>query len=544
MRNRPALQKMKAKFLGIMIVLILVQTTVTSDTYAQSEKTAIIYDSYHSWVGSHYYSQFFSALSESFSVKYSEGRINEKELSSCSILMISAPTKTFSTSEISAIKKFINEGGGLLLGGVGWFWVDEYQKPIENFPFNQIGKEFGVMINDDSVIDPTNKKSGKYPIFRNFAEHPVTEGLVEICSGYPSSLSVTGNAHSIVMGDEDSYSGYYYSNPYQEGDCPPIVAALEQGYGRIIFMGQDAFFSDVWIGSYDNLKFGINTFNWLSESGGPIRKYKLINEQAQQKLSEAKSLYQNHHFSQAISSFEEATSLFEESNKVYRNTEADQGIQEARQYIEKCSTGAEAEGILDTAKGLYDKREYEKAIEKFENAQSLFQVIEYTKKAEECITMIEESNEWILLREKAMQELSDAESALKTAPSTYDPTGYENAKALFVKAKSTWEVYDDQEKVALCQEKIELCNDEIAVIEKNKLKVVIGVIVIIVGVVIVIVIIIVRKHKSRPVPEDLKLEQMTKNLDEMVEKGLITEKEYNLAKKEIQEQSKKKRRRQ
>lgn len=163
-------------------------------------------------------------------------------------------------------------------------------------------------------------------------------------------------------------------------------------------------------------------------------------------------------------------------------------------------------------------------------ARSLYEEIEYTARALECSEKVEESNAWIALREKATQELADAETAFANAPSTFNPSGYENARTLFEKAKSTWQEYDDPEKVAVCQEKIDQCTSEIAKIKRNRIVTIIAV-----AMVIVIVIVVVIKRKGRrkemkegesaPLPpegDEGKLEV----LSDRYAKGEITKEEY------------------
>ena len=239
------------------------------------EKYAILYDGYHSAQKEDFYHTFFSEISTQFAIECMHDSLTKERLFSCDILVISSPTKAYSEEEIYNIKQFVEKGGGLLLMGNGWSWVGYEHKPIEDFPFNQISREFGVTINDDAIVDPTNyyPESPGGPIFTNFAAHPVTEGLKEVYSMISCSLSITGDAIPVVMGDEDSYSGYAPSKPYKVGDYPPVAAALEYGTGKVVFLGHDCFISDENLDGYDNRKFGMNIFNWLSIAAvSPIDK--------------------------------------------------------------------------------------------------------------------------------------------------------------------------------------------------------------------------------------------------------------------------------
>ncbi len=242
--------------------ITLIQTNDIS-----GERPIILYDIYHSLHGETNYSELNSELSTQFTIEYAYGILTEDELSGCEILVISTPISVFSREETYNVRRFVEEGGGLLLMGTGWYWVDYHKKPIEEYPLNQITREFQVTVNDDGIKDPTNydpSQDAGFAIFTKFASHPVTAGLTEIHSGVVSSLSITGYAVPIVMGDEDSYSGYHQPI-YEAGDYPPIVAALEYGKGKVVFVGQDSFIANSDLYKYDNLQFGMNIFNWLSE---------------------------------------------------------------------------------------------------------------------------------------------------------------------------------------------------------------------------------------------------------------------------------------
>jgi hypothetical protein len=257
---------MKREFYALVILILICplfsENTSPSGCGDPQGKPIVLYDFYHTSYRDTY-SRFNSILSNQFDLKYTREPLTCVRRSNCDILVISTPLRYFSGEEFYTIRRFVIEGGGLLLMGNGWYWVDTYERPIEDFPLNQIGREFNVTVNDDGILDPTNEE--RYTIFSNFTPHPVTEGLTKIQSGIPSSLSITRNAIPIVRGDEDSYSGYHQPI-YKAGDFPPIAAALEYGRGRILFLGQDGFFSNSDIHNYDNLRFGLNIFDWLTPS--------------------------------------------------------------------------------------------------------------------------------------------------------------------------------------------------------------------------------------------------------------------------------------
>jgi len=235
------------------------------------------------------YSSFANLLRiEGYQVDRSTSSLSFDDLKGNDILVIAdpfTPPKPFSTSEIEAINKFVNEGGGLLLIGVGWSWVDYSHRSIDAFPLNQISKEFGVSFNEDVISDPTNyyPTGGEgNPIFHvpYMTDHPTTKGINEIsaCGGNPCSLKIINNSVQVIIkGDEDSYTGYHSTHYYPAGENPPIVAVTEYGNGKVVFLGHDGFFANADdnedgisnLYEYDNTQLGLNFMDWLVSSATP-----------------------------------------------------------------------------------------------------------------------------------------------------------------------------------------------------------------------------------------------------------------------------------
>jgi len=197
------------------------------------------------------------------------GPITYEKISHYSALVIAAPftpPRSVGTSEIGDVKRFVGEGGGLLLAAVGWSWVAYAKLDVSSDPANRIGAEFGITVNDDVIYDPKDNDGGPArPIFHEFAIHPTTYGLSRVCVDSPSSLAVGGGL-AVVWGDDDSYAQSKSTYTYPRGARPPFVAITEFGSGRVVYIGHDGVFHDRNLRTYDNLKLALNVFNWLIQS--------------------------------------------------------------------------------------------------------------------------------------------------------------------------------------------------------------------------------------------------------------------------------------
>jgi tetratricopeptide (TPR) repeat protein len=440
------------------------------------------------------------------------GSLSYNTLKHYDVLILASFTESYSSKESEAIKQFVENGGSLLL-----LAENEHAN-------NSVSRVFDVTFSSETVYiadEDTGKsarKSISYPsrgialvtvkmyflTIDDMKNHSVTEDLEEfyLYETIPITShkrgTVVAQTHANTFADEEGDGMGDKDEDEDEGPFDVVLAMDKVGKGRAVFISSSTSFWNLFTDKYEeNVQLIANAVRWLGEPGGPYKQYKTVVEEAQQELSSATSLFNSHQFSQAMTAFEDAIDIFEESNTIFRNNDAVVGTEEAQSYIEKCETGLEANDIFDTAEDLYQQRKYEDAITEYENAKALYEEIEYSDRVTDCSQKIEESNQWIALREEATTELQKAEDSLSTAPSTFDPSGYEHSKSLFEEAKSTWEDYDDAEKEALCEEKIEFCEQEIANIEQTRMMVMVIVIIVVVAGVIV-VILVIRKKKSKP----------------------------------------------
>ena len=439
------------------------------------------------------------------------GELDYSALRDYDVLVIASFEESYSTAETDAIKQFVDNGGGLLL-------LAHFESPN-----NSIARTFDVLFDPESAVIADNEaekftEDNHQFYITDIKDHPVTEDVDRIAlnMGMPITSYESGEvlARTSTGSWADKVKGEGIGTREGGEDRGPfdILLTMEIGRGRAVFFGGAWSFFNWVVDEYghQNLDLLENAVEWLGEPGGPHRQSKAMNEQAQQMLSEAVSLYGDHQFSEAKTKFEEAIGIFEESNEIYQDFEADRGIEKANDYIEKCKTGIKADETFGNALELFDNQEYERAIEEFEKAKVLYEEIKYTERAKECTTKME-----------AVSLFQKGEDALSGAPSTFSPAGYEEAKSIFEQSRSKWEEYNDSDQMSACDEKITLCSNEIARIKRNRMMVIVGVAVTVVVIGVAVVIIVVRTRKAR-VTEDV----VVKALKNQYAKGKITKEEY------------------
>jgi tetratricopeptide (TPR) repeat protein len=426
------------------------------------------------------------------------GKLSYTTLQKYDVLVITSFEKKYSSEEVDAIKKFVEKGGGL------FFLADNESQ------YNTIAQAFDVSFFPERAIIADEKAEGfddDTHVFYvdDIKPHPITKGVKKIAlnSGIPIVSYTSGDV--LVKTSKNSWIDYEENEigkkdaGEKEGPFNILLAVDHIGRGRAVFFGGAmSFWNETAIEEdHGNVDLFTNAVKWLGETGGPYKQYKILNNQAQELLQKATSLYATHRFSEAKDKVLDAIDICEESGETYANSEALEGVERAESLLEKCETGIQADEIFEKAEDLFTKREYEKAIEEYEKAIPLYNEIEYTERVDECSTKIDESYQWMELREEASSLLSQAEDAFSKAPSTFDPTGYENALAIYEQAKQKWEEYNDPAYIAACEEKIALCNDNIAHIKRTKMITIIAVVVVVVAVAGVVVTITLRRKKKK-----------------------------------------------
>jgi hypothetical protein len=101
------------------------------------------------------------------------GRLKADALSDVGVVIIGTAWDPFAADELDALDRFVNSGGGLLLLGLGWSWMQYHpDRTLDDFPMNAIGKQYGIRWIRGGITDPTNRHKGT-PVFHTFYPHTV-----------------------------------------------------------------------------------------------------------------------------------------------------------------------------------------------------------------------------------------------------------------------------------------------------------------------------------------------------------------------------------
>jgi hypothetical protein len=213
-----------------------------------------------------------------------EGRITSELLTGYDMLFLNLPSAEmppFYFSEIAAIRNFIESGSGMFV------FVDHSNAYFHSYRLAPLFEQLELETYLDTACDepPHTLGTGNAWIsITDFRSHPVTEGVecIGIQTGgpvdFPSAVAFTSekswhdrwNCGPYLANfnvSENKYDAGYYGNFTLDEDEKSgpmgVVAAKELGEGRIVVVGDQNIFGDIFINYADNYKLWLNSAAWL-----------------------------------------------------------------------------------------------------------------------------------------------------------------------------------------------------------------------------------------------------------------------------------------
>jgi len=173
----------------------------------------------------------------------------------------------FTQKELRAIKKFIGEGGGLLLtSGEG----GDNDVPMKLGSIRVLYKMTGVRRFWNGVIQeaPSNylvKK--KNVLITELFKHPITEGITEVVLPNCTFFTLTEEeVEDLIVASEKAEFKYYSDEEIGALGPVPICVVSQFFNGRCVTIGSSDWLleDDFGLDAGDNLKFLSNIIEWLS----------------------------------------------------------------------------------------------------------------------------------------------------------------------------------------------------------------------------------------------------------------------------------------
>ncbi len=246
---------MKKYALALVILLL-------SLNFVSAEKTVLI-DKYHdtdNWWGDPSGTGRFLAeelATLGFNTKVGNTSFTDETLKGVDIVLLWNPNNPIEENEITALTKFVERGGSLLvLASHEYDMIDTTRTSV-----NALLEPFGIRVMKNGTDDPSNRQGCSCtPIIHNLATHPINDGVTSIILYKPASLELKGNAVALARGDNDTFA---VGKEPVGGENVVVAAVSEKGNGRVAVIGSSFIFDNGKIGDMQNKQFAKNLFTWL-----------------------------------------------------------------------------------------------------------------------------------------------------------------------------------------------------------------------------------------------------------------------------------------
>jgi len=206
-----------------------------------------------------------------------EGRITPELLADYDMLFLNLPSAEmppFYFSEIAAIRNYIESGGAMFV------FVDHSNAYFHAYRLAPLFEQLGLEVYLDTACEsiPHTLGGGNgWIAVTDFREHPVTKDVT--CIGLQTGGAVDF-ASAIAFTSERSWRDNWYCGMYAKDNAPGcsgnflqdegevsgpmgVVAAKQLGEGRLVVVGDQNMFGDVFINYADNYRLWLNTAAWL-----------------------------------------------------------------------------------------------------------------------------------------------------------------------------------------------------------------------------------------------------------------------------------------
>lgn len=189
--------------------------------------------------------------------------IDYTTLQKYNVLVIAGTNRDYSTAEIDAIEKFVQDGGGLLLAAGHWCAAFK----------NNLAARFEVRFATRGQI---YHQKNHYPNQKFTPEISQVETADEILKDIKKFYMVNstyiidpGQSKVLAYTDNDAW----FETPGEKPDTSghfPVLSKMMYGKGKVVFIGSYFQFSNDWGRYLDNEQLGLNIIEWLAKSNGEM----------------------------------------------------------------------------------------------------------------------------------------------------------------------------------------------------------------------------------------------------------------------------------
>lgn len=143
----------------------------------------------------------YRIISRGYSIEYLEESASlEERLANASAYIVISPATAFSWEEVEEIKKFVDNGGRLML-------IDDPTRPVPESKdrMNTLSTEFGIVYRNDYLYNlKENEGNFRYIYLTDFEDNGITKKLNKLV--FYTACSISPLEKGVIFTDENTYS--------------------------------------------------------------------------------------------------------------------------------------------------------------------------------------------------------------------------------------------------------------------------------------------------------------------------------------------------
>ena len=254
------------------------------DNYGQRKGGRVFVDEFHStweptdrpmdttWYGQpagYNYACIYDYLSRFYEMSRLKAPINDGVLSKCDVLMLKVPTSAYAPDERAAIRRFVEDGGGVMLIGEH---TDVFGTGRN---LNEVGRMFGFEFDYDCLfgIDSFFDETWTPPLVR----HPIAAWMPPLEFAVSCSIKPSGPGQAVIRstGLKSMHADYHVRNFYPQAEDSPEMRygsfvqawATKCGKGRVAAFTDSTQFSNFCTFEPGKPELMLGMVEWLNRVG-------------------------------------------------------------------------------------------------------------------------------------------------------------------------------------------------------------------------------------------------------------------------------------
>lgn len=192
-------------------------------------------------------------------IRLQEQSVTPEALAGVRLFVVSGAFKEFTSFEIKTITDYVRGGGSLLV------------LLHVSAPLARLTEQLSIIVSNVVIAerDTTLQINGEPLNFRvrRFQPHPIFSGVHRVAVYGSWGLLAEGHsARTLALTSEKAYADLNKNHRWDPGDpirSFGIVASVEAQKGKMLVIGDDALFNNMFITEEDNERFATNIIQWL-----------------------------------------------------------------------------------------------------------------------------------------------------------------------------------------------------------------------------------------------------------------------------------------